>query len=531
MSDHAWSTDHITAYVAGGLSAEEAERLENHARDCSICTEAIADARRLDRGLSNLFATARPAPTLEDGLIRTLRTGSVRKPFRVTGWPTKAIWATAASVGLGAVGFLGSRMAELSDLPFPGMQQTASRINRETADQPETEGYVRSPAFNGRSGATRWREEDERKSPSPDDFDGVAKEDKQKSQSEGESAVVRNELRAIDPESFAHQLAQQNTLRFKVANGSVPSANPSLSYSLDVTQPPSTTWQAESKLQTMGELETKLAVPLYRGLNSTTDNATREALSSAIKEVKDNNADPDKVKKLQLQFGYITPQDYSEKFVQKGDLKQGGVNFNPPVAGQSVTQTTKPALPAADPNLPSITTGSSTTQPPAPTPAPDPAPTRKIIRSGDIEFEVESFDAAVATVSKLIAAITGAFVATVNSEKLPNGKVKGSVVVRVPPEHLDTLVLDLRRELGKVRRTQGPADRQPGHHQAVHRPGEPAARPPAPWKSGCSRSSRTARARSSSCSKPRRNSASGGPRSRRSKASCATTPTWSRSAR
>src|SRR5204863_411896 len=41
------------------------------------------------------------------------------------------------------------------------------------------------------------------------------------------------------------------------------------------------------------------------------------------------------------------------------------------------------------------------------------------------------------------------FVATVNSEKLPNGKVKGSVTVRVPPEHLDGLVLDLRRELGR----------------------------------------------------------------------------------
>jgi glycine cleavage system regulatory protein len=38
---------------------------------------------------------------------------------------------------------------------------------------------------------------------------------------------------------------------------------------------------------------------------------------------------------------------------------------------------------------------------------------------------------------------------TVNSEKLANGKVRGAVVVRVPPEHLDTLVLDLRKDLGK----------------------------------------------------------------------------------
>src|SRR5262249_27258213 len=84
--------------------------------------------------------------------------------------------------------------------------------------------------------------------------------------------------------------------------------------------------------------------------------------------------------------------------------------------------------------------------------APDPAPPVRqkiIIRSGDIDFEVDSFDSAVATVTKLVTAIKDAFVATVNSEKLPNGKVKGSMVVRVPPDQLDSLVLDLRKELGK----------------------------------------------------------------------------------
>jgi hypothetical protein len=78
-----------------------------------------------------------------------------------------------------------------------------------------------------------------------------------------------------------------------------------------------------------------------------------------------------------------------------------------------------------------------------------PVTRRIIIRSGDIEFEVESFDSAVATVTKLVMAIKGGFVSTVNSDKLPNGKVKGAIVVRVPPETLDGLVLDLRKELGK----------------------------------------------------------------------------------
>lgn len=84
-------------------------------------------------------------------------------------------------------------------------------------------------------------------------------------------------------------------------------------------------------------------------------------------------------------------------------------------------------------------------------PKPDPqVAQRKIIRTGEMEFEVESFDNTVAQVTKLINAIPGAFVATVNSDKLPNGKMKGAVVVRVPPEHLDKFVADLKQTLAKT---------------------------------------------------------------------------------
>ena len=55
-----------------------------------------------------------------------------------------------------------------------------------------------------------------------------------------------------------------------------------------------------------------------------------------------------------------------------------------------------------------------------------------------------------ATITRLVKGIKGGFVATVNSDKLANGKVRGSVVVRVPPENLDELVLDLRTNLGKT---------------------------------------------------------------------------------
>jgi hypothetical protein len=68
---------------------------------------------------------------------------------------------------------------------------------------------------------------------------------------------------------------------------------------------------------------------------------------------------------------------------------------------------------------------------------------RKVIRTGEVEYEIESFDSSVGTISKLVEEEAG-YVATVNSDKLPNGKVRGTVVVRCPPERLDTLLLKLR---------------------------------------------------------------------------------------
>ncbi|MDB5295949.1 MAG: hypothetical protein JWO31_1932, partial [Phycisphaerales bacterium] len=81
-------------------------------------------------------------------------------------------------------------------------------------------------------------------------------------------------------------------------------------------------------------------------------------------------------------------------------------------------------------------------EPAAPPQAPAPL-VRKIIRNGQVTFEVDSFDSAAAQVGK-IAGEEGGFISTTDSDKLPNGRVRGSVTVRCPPDRLDTLVLKLR---------------------------------------------------------------------------------------
>ena len=49
---------------------------------------------------------------------------------------------------------------------------------------------------------------------------------------------------------------------------------------------------------------------------------------------------------------------------------------------------------------------------------------RKIIRTGEMEFETDSFDNSVDSITKLITGVKGGFIATINSDKLPNGKMQ-----------------------------------------------------------------------------------------------------------
>jgi glycine cleavage system regulatory protein len=113
------------------------------------------------------------------------------------------------------------------------------------------------------------------------------------------------------------------------------------------------------------------------------------------------------------------PQD-----VKAEELKQRVATLgDAPAATQPVQ-----APPAADPGQPAAT---------------NPTAGRKIIRNGDMTFEVDGFDSAYVQITKIVQE-EGGFVATTDSEKLANGKVKGTVTVRVPPERLDTLVLKLR---------------------------------------------------------------------------------------
>jgi hypothetical protein len=81
-------------------------------------------------------------------------------------------------------------------------------------------------------------------------------------------------------------------------------------------------------------------------------------------------------------------------------------------------------------------------QGPAETPAPEVA-NRKLIRNATVQLEIVSFDDVVQRITAFAKEEHG-YVATTNSEKQANGKLRGQVVVKVLPEHLDPFLQKIR---------------------------------------------------------------------------------------
>jgi hypothetical protein len=98
---------------------------------------------------------------------------------------------------------------------------------------------------------------------------------------------------------------------------------------------------------------------------------------------------------------------------------------------------------------------------PAETPAPEVA-NRKLIRNATVELEIVSFDDAVQKITAFANEERG-YVATTNSEKQANGKLRGQVVVKVLPENLDRFLQKVRG-LGELKnQTLGTEDVTKGY--------------------------------------------------------------------
>ena len=480
MSDHAWVQEHVAAYLAGGLDAQEAERLEAHARDCPACGAALAEGRTLDRGLRACSPALRPDPGLEDRAVARLRTAPPASGRCWAGGRSgRAPWPRCCCSASSARSPGRSRRTTVC-----GCRAEPSEAARESRRRSSITPPEQAAGREGRRDGTRWRASRARS---------------------GESCSTAVGSRRRRHGHHGRRRCRRPNARTAIAPRPKPSARwpptaiPGTATGMGMGMQPGMQGMGMGMGQGMGiRPRPTVTIPPPAACSDPASHAG-EAVVGRSRRVR-------------------CPRPFDPKSRPAASTRAAQSEPIPnrnPAARPLRTRKRRPSIRrrrTRDPN-----------------PEPQQRHHHPLRRHG-VRGRVVRLRRSPPSPSSS-PRIKGAFVATVNSEKLPNGKVKGSVTVRVPPEHLDGLVLDLRRELGKGGELKGVQDRQPGHHQAVHRPGKPAAGRPHDGDSGSSRSSRRARARSSSSSKRRRNSACGGRRSRSSRARSATTRTSPPSAR
>lgn len=480
MSEHFWAEEIIETYLAGGLEPAERERLERHVAECAECAGALDVARVNDQRLEALFVPVRPDGGLEERMIRELRAAPARRGFRPLPRWGKIVAGVAAMLLLGACGAGVVAVMEeglleplWADVANPDEQAGESswhyrsyiRLNPNTplgmdwgADG--VEDYRRSVlsaekkaeeivgslidgtipngraankfknlpgsalhlemmgdvagSFYGRSGATR--------NVQPDKDENWAYREHLRDAKAGQAASVYGLDFSPDGKKLSSAGADKMELP-KSEQGAEVSApvqkNPLESVGIrdgDKSNPP-TNLPAPGGIGQGGPIA---GIPLAGSFWGRSDK-TRESQLKIPSYFKPGDTF---LKKR------IDPNDlYNIAAAPVGEKK---VNDEPKKDKKPDPQKTEPAKdPVAQPAG------------------------RKIIRSGEVDFEVESFDDSVAVIVTLVRATNGGFIATVNSDKLANGKVRGSVVIRVPPDELDKLVLDLRKELGKKGELKG----------------------------------------------------------------------------
>jgi len=474
MSEHIWCQENLESYAAGGLTPEERDRFDRHAAECADCARDLAEWRDVEDKLDNLFAAVRPEAGLEDRMIQTLRqTRMPRRFFRST--IVRFAMSAAAVVFVGVMGAALYAFAPLDDLVFPGQWGWDESVR--TQSNNNLKQFAHGTALHG----MHFRKPEA----AMGEFwaDGEGRVDNGIGLGTGTMATYKRGASFGLPNSFQ-------------PSGFVSGLTPSGTSTTDLNLPIKT----GSRVENLAQLQTELgrsagirgfvdtdgtavaqgagpeAPGTFHGSGSTALNTrqlerapgqdgtpAQNQVAALAKEYRqqmnagriedarapsliptnsqitsnEGSGKPDpaklyfRLKPLEKNAGRSETLE-ERKLVEDASISQKA-GKKPFGAGGDVH-----ARPGTNLSLQKPETGAPLKM------------ERKIIRTGDIEFEVDSFDTAVERINALINATKGAFVATTNSDKLPNGKVKGSVVVRMPPDNLDKFLLDLRKDLGKM---------------------------------------------------------------------------------
>jgi hypothetical protein len=465
-NDHIWFEEQIAAYLSRGLEGEDLARFEAHREACASCAAKLQAAAGADEQLHHLFKDVAPSSSFEDRLIQRLRTDEHRQ--RIFKFPTihpairKAAVAVAAVIVLGGFGYVATEQMGHGRIPVlwadARATKTASDLRhigaaaqlyanenkgayprtRMLADDADGDGAAYGRLYGG------WKTN---RSPVP--YGVGAGGDAKLGPADRFASPVRDTRKQMAGSSAgANDFTNGNVTNGKTFGGEV-SSDTSESGGSD---PNAAKKQSEAAADKSANRDGQ-NFAYGDGHGGFAQNPIAHADVNYFKPTAGvapsaESAEKDREKQNEVALQLNAP---AQNQGQQAQQKRENQPFRP---GAVALGTTAAPAPLATPAAPEQAPPPETTPPAAP---PTSAPSdRRVIRNGTLEFEIDSFDNAVVTVSKIVRE-EGGFVSTTTSEKLPNGKVKGTIALRVPPDHLDTLVLKLRG-LGDLKRQNLTAD-------------------------------------------------------------------------
>ncbi len=484
MSDHAWVEQNLDAYVLGGMSADERETIAHHLAGCAECERAVEEARQVEKRLDDLLAEARPDAGLEDRVIQRLR-----RSTRSRAGVFRFVAAAAAVLVFGIVGAVTQAMLDDSAKgargPVAQNKKDGFRLGVDVVGGtilPDVAGKKNGDA-DDRIASTYFP--DIRRKYDLDSVDDVSEKLKDK---------------AYDPVGIVEGRRDAPPVNLPAAPGGFGGKGPGVALETHKSDPRQAYGYFDDKLSglisglkspgpTFTTAKPNEGSRLYYFDNGKLDEAQKEIAKSL-----DKLRDGDKSMKS-VHAASMDQSKAAEMLRGREDSKgEGGIGkdlgYYPPPAEKGnkgpeylklLLLSTQPSMPSPNdprmagigppPSLPARPPGldpvpssdkdkevlgkspGTVSEPKGVEPPKQPEPAgRKIIRSGDMEFEVDAFYLTVNTIKELLRTKTkgAGFVATMNSDKLPNGKMRGSVVVRMPPEFLDDFLKDLREALAKT---------------------------------------------------------------------------------
>jgi hypothetical protein len=444
-ADHEWARELLPAHLAGGLNAEERTRLEAHASTCAECIAEMDALRRFDRGMEEMFAPVRPSAGLEERVIRTLRQAPLQ-----TSRPTavKIGYGVAAAFLLGLVGFavtevysgsietvavqeardpgrLGGRRADPPAPAPPPIDDPSGQIGAGYA------GTVRSKML-AQSGVQ--------------DAEARLREYFNTQNTRGGEAGRLKSANEMAAERGGQELARVELVSPSKGGGGPMTGSV---FALDPDRPRDVFERGGIPKDDKSATPTDEPAIFFPEAKESGHGVFQGQPEKIILEGKDEsrrgdvglfysfrNSAPPEAKKADP--GYFRPGDAMGTRIEKERVSSEEAVAQP--RRKMVKLTDEPPDSSTNSLVVRTLSRNVIQDPPQGQQAVQP---RKIIRSGEMEFEIEAFDPAVGKID-VIAAEEGAAIATINSEKLPNGKVRGTVVVRCPPERLGSLIAKLR---------------------------------------------------------------------------------------